>query len=230
MTVHPNFNPPAGQVVDLSDPRLHWNGRAWTLRGKVVNVPVGHRLVGKSNGPYRSWSYDWQRRAWVDLSGPPPPAPPRPQPAPPRPQAPPPRPQPAPVRPQPAPARPAPQPQPQLKPAPKLVKEEVIVMESKKPHNVLEDLMKHPVAPVLGGLLMLAGYVTDEPAPPTIPDGLPEATAKQWQMIYAQNMQRFQRRMDIYRDLGMVLLGYAGSRSIVDVLDSRRALVEKKAG
>ena len=102
----------------------------------------------------------------------------------------------------------------------------------KKPQTVLEDLVKHPIAPVLGGVLVLAGYITDEPAPPTIPDGLPEPTAKQWQMIYAQNLQRYQSRMTLYRDIGMVLLGYAGTKSIVDVIGSahhhQHALAEKK--
>ena len=84
--------------------------------------------------------------------------------------------------------------------------------------NPIESLMKHPVAPVVGGVLVAAAYLTDEPQPPTVPDGLPEATANQWMMIYNQNQQRFQRRMDLYKDVGMVLLGYASAQTIVDVL------------
>src|SRR5579884_729164 len=82
----------------------------------------------------------------------------------------------------------------------------------------IESLIKHPVAPVVGGVLVAAAYLTDEPTPPSIPDGLPEPTAKQWMMVYQQNQQRFARRMDLYKDLGMVLLGYASAQTIMDAL------------
>ncbi len=85
----------------------------------------------------------------------------------------------------------------------------------------IESLMKHPVAPVVGGVLVAAAYLTDEPKPPTIPDGLPEATSKQWMMIYNQNQQRYQRRMDLFKDLGMVLLGYASAQTVIDALPKR---------
>jgi hypothetical protein len=87
--------------------------------------------------------------------------------------------------------------------------------------NPIESLMKHPVAPVVGGVLVAAAYLTDEPEPPTIPEGLPEATAKQWMMIYNQNQQRFQRRMDLFKDMGMVLLGYASAQTVIDALPRR---------
>ena len=99
----------------------------------------------------------------------------------------------------------------------------------KKPQTVLEDLVKHPVAPVVGGVLLLASYVTDEPVPPEIPSDLPEPVAKQWQMVFNQNQQRFERRMSLYRDLAMVLLGYAGTQSIVDVIGPQRLSDGKRA-
>jgi hypothetical protein len=99
----------------------------------------------------------------------------------------------------------------------------------RKPHTVLEDLTKHPVAPVVGGVLLLASYVTDEPVPPTIPANLPEEVQKQWMMVFNQNQQRFERRMSLYRDLAMVLLGYSSARTIVDVIGPARALGEKRA-
>ena len=99
----------------------------------------------------------------------------------------------------------------------------------KKPQTVLEDLIKHPVAPVVGGLLMVASYITDEPTPPSIPQGLPEEMQKQWMMVFGQNQQRFERRMSMYRDLAMVLLGYSGAQTIVDVIGPRGLLAEKKA-
>jgi hypothetical protein len=149
-------------------------------------------------------------RAWIE----PTPTPPKQPPSKPTPPKPTPRPQ---QQQQPRPTQPTP---PQQPPANVPEKKECDSME-KKPQNVLEDLVKHPVAPLLGGVLMVASYVTDEPAPPTIPDGLPEPVAKQWQMVFNQNQQRFERRMSMYRDLGMVLLGYSQARSIVDVIGAR---------
>ncbi len=87
----------------------------------------------------------------------------------------------------------------------------------------IESLMKHPVAPVVGGVLVAAAYLTDEPQPPSIPEGLPEASAKQWMMIYNQNQQRFQRRMDLFKDLGMVLLGYASAQTIMEAFPKASA-------
>ena len=89
--------------------------------------------------------------------------------------------------------------------------------------NALEALTKHPVAPVVGGVLLLASYFTDEPQPPTIPLDLPEPVAKQWQMIFNQNQQRFARRMEMYETLGMTLLGYASAQTLLEALPPRRA-------
>jgi hypothetical protein len=225
MAAHYNYYPPPGQVVDQSDSRLVWNGRQWTLNGKPYAVPSTHRLIGKPGGPLNGWTYDWGKHAWMDAAPNPPaggaaggrPSSPQGPKQPPRP--------PAQQPPKQQPSTPPPQ-----KPPAKPEKEECTTME-KKPQTILEDLVKHPIAPVLGGVLVLAGYVTDEPSPPTIPDGLPEPVAKQWQMIYAQNLQRYQSRMSLYRDIGMVLLGYAGTKSIVDVIGAahhQHALAEKK--
>lgn len=93
----------------------------------------------------------------------------------------------------------------------------------------IESLVKHPVAPVVGGLLVAASYLTDEPQPPTIPDGLPDETAQQWMMIYNQNQQRFSRRMDMFKDLGLLLLGYASAQTVIDALPARRPQVQLPA-
>ena len=98
-------------------------------------------------------------------------------------------------------------------------------MEQKR-MSPIESLMKHPVAPVVGGVLVAAAYLTDEPQPPAIPDGLPEATAKQWMLIFNQNQQRFQRRMSMFKDLGMVLLGYASAQAVIDALPKRSATLQ----
>jgi hypothetical protein len=217
---HYNYYPPAGQIIDASDSRVTWNGRAWMLNGRVYGVPANHRLIGRAGGPLAGWYYDWSRHAWMDNA---------PSAQPPRPvaplAAPPPAPRPA-ARPAP---RPAPRPpvvvQPTIQtqaPAPKQPeKTEMVTME--KPHNALDALIKHPIAPLIGGVLLLAAQFTDEPAPPAIPTDLPEPVAKQWQMIFNQNQQRFQRRMDLYENLGMVLLGYASTNAVLAALPARKA-------
>ena len=188
---HYNYYPPAGSVLDQSDGRVTWNGRAWMLNGRVYGVPSTHQLVGKPGTSMAGWSYDWQKRAWMEPSAS------------------------APVvqvtnRPRPAPQPPAHAPE-----------KRECGMEKKG--NVIESLVKHPVAPVLGGILVLAAHFTDEPAPPAIPEELPENVQKQWQMIFNQNQQRFQRRMEMYENLGMVLLGYASTQTILNALPPKKA-------
>jgi hypothetical protein len=100
---------------------------------------------------------------------------------------------------------------------------ECAVEKTKKPNSMLDALVKHPIAPVVGGLLIIGAHFADEPSPPTIPDDLPEAVAKQWQMIFSQNQQRFQRRMELYENLGMVLLGYASAQTVIEALPSKKS-------
>ncbi len=193
---HYGYYPPSGSVIDASDGRVSWDGRSWKLKGKVYGVPSSHRLIGKAGGPLAGWTYDWKTRAWMEPSAPQAPVAPVARP---------------PARTQPAqPARPA---QPT----------QALVSVERKKLSPIESLMKHPIAPVVGGVMVAAAYLTDEPRPPTVPEGLPEATANQWMMIYNQNQQRFQRRMDLYKDIGMVLLGYASAQTIIDVLPKSAA-------
>ncbi len=95
-------------------------------------------------------------------------------------------------------------------------------IQMQKDPTVLEYLMKHPVAPLLGGFLMLGTQLAEEPAPPQIPADLPEPVAKQWQMIYAQNLQRFQRRMTLWENVGKLLLGYADTNAVLAALPVKR--------
>ena len=198
---HYNYFPPAGAVIDQNDSRATWDGRAWKLNGKVYTVPSSHRLVGKPGGPLNGWSYDWQRHAWMEPGRAPSPSPPRPA---------------APMAPR-MPIVPKQQPQ-QQPPARMPEKKESTMMVEKKDGNVLEYLMKHPVAPLLGGFLLLGSQFAEEPVPPTITEALPETVAKQWQMIYAQNLQRFQRRMDLFQNVGKLLLGYADTNALLAAL------------
>ena len=88
--------------------------------------------------------------------------------------------------------------------------------------NALEALIKHPVAPAIGGFLIVAALLTDEPALPEIPAELPEAVQKRWQMIYQQNLERFRRRMDAFQVIGQVLLGFATSDAILRALPAAK--------
>ena len=206
---HYNYYPPSGEVVDSSNPRAQWNGRVWMLNGRPYSVPSGHKLVGRPGGKMSGWYYDWQKRAWMEPSKPAGQQQPQRGPQPPAPA---PRPMPMPVPvPVPVSQQPARQPEKEMK-----------TVETKKP-NALDALIKHPVAPVLGGLLVLVAQFTEAPVPPTIPNDLPDPTAKQWQMIYAQNQQAFQRRMELYNTLGLVLLGYASTQTVLDALPAKRA-------
>ena len=112
--------------------------------------------------------------------------------------------------------RPATQTQtPAIRPA----KEKCMTQPQKAP-SVLEYLIKHPVAPLAGALLVLGTKLIEEPAPPTIPDDLPENTQKQWQMIYSQNLDRFRRRMELWENVGGMLLGYADGNAVLAALPS----------
>jgi hypothetical protein len=199
---HYNYFPPAGQVIDATDSRVTWNGRAWMLNGRVYGVPSSHQLIGRPGSPMNGWTYDWRLHAWMEPSAP----------AQTRPSG------PSSIGPRPIALHPvAAGPQAQSQPQP--VKESTM----EKPQNALDSLVKHPVAPVIGGLLVLAAHLTDEPAPPQIPADLPETTAKQWQMVFNQNQQRFQRRMELYETLGMMLLGYASTNAVLNALPSKKA-------
>src|SRR5262249_51198865 len=139
-----------GEVIDQTDPGVTWDGRAWKKAGRVFGVPSTHRLIGRPGSSHDGWYYDWNRRAWMKPDAPRPAPQPRPSPAP----------RPMPFRPQPTPQPPAPQPTPQP-PAPKPPEKETDMNK-----NMLDALIKHPVAPVIGGLLLVASHLTDEPTPP----------------------------------------------------------------
>ena len=201
---HYNFYPPAGQVIDQSDGRVTWNGKAWMLNGRVYGVPSSHRLVGKPGTSYAGWYYDWQKHAWMQPSAATQSPPNGGISQPPQRSLP--------------PRLPVVQPQPPAK-APEKKEGHV----EKKHNSIVEQLVKHPVAPVLGGVLLLASNFTDEPQPPQITSDIPEAVAKQWHMIYNQNQQRFQRRMALYEQLGMVLLGYSSAQTMLELLPPKKA-------
>ena len=206
-TPHFNYYPPSGSVLDQSEPKAYWTGREWQRNRKKYAVPSGHRLVGRLGGPLDGWYYDWGQRAWME-----------PDKAPPRSSINPPRPLPVVTRPTPEAIASRPQPSNQEKHMDKCSSK-----ESAKDKNVLEYLMKHPIAPLAGALVLVGSMLADEPAPPQIPDGLPEATQKQWLMIYAQNQQRFARRQQIWDTVGKTLLGYSDTNAILAMLPARKA-------
>lgn len=201
---HYNYYPPAGQTIDATDSRVTWNGRAWMLNGRVYGVPSTHRLIGKPGTSHAGWYYDWQKKAWMEPSRTPA------------------------FPPNGGSARAQPRPQPPAQRAPQKMEERMTC--EKHRGNVIDSLIKHPVAPVLGGVLLLASHFTEEPQPPTIPTDLPEPIAKQWQMVFNQNQQRFQRRMALYENLGMVLLGYAEARALLDALPMKSSIPAASGG
>jgi hypothetical protein len=227
---HYNYYPPANSVFDADNVQAKWDGRAWRVNGAVYTVPNGHRLAGLP-GPLYGWTYDWQKRAWMEpgnAPAPTPSAPAKPAPGPftmgpvgPHPVAP--RPGTPAPQPAPAPQPPAPAPQPQPQPEAPACEPEKEQIRMTNPQTFLEDLVKHPFAPLIGAGLLVVSYIQDEPTPPAISPELPEPLQKQVTMLFNQNQQKFARRMDLYRDLGMILLGYAGSRSIVDVIGQKHA-------
>jgi hypothetical protein len=133
------------------------------------------------------------------------------------------------TRPQPtrrAPAHPAPvatQPAKPAQPEKEHHVENKCASKDKEHNNVLEYLMKHPVAPLAGAVVLLGSMMADEPVPPQIPNELPEPIQKQWLMIYNQNQQRFQRRMQIWDTVGKALLGYSDTNAILAALPARKA-------
>ena len=217
-TPHYNYYPPSGSVQDTNEPKAYLNGKTWMLNNKQYAVPSGHHLIGRSGTQMDGWIYDWGKRAWMepDRGG----------------RAPsggitrqPPRPAPQPAHPAPQP-RPAPQPQPQpAHPAPQPEKEKSVdkcASKDKEHNNVLEYLMKHPIAPLAGAVVLLGSMMADEPVPPQIPNDLPEPIQKQWLMVYNQNQQRFQRRMQIWDTVGKALLGYSDTNAILSALPARK--------
>ena len=43
----------------------------------------------------------------------------------------------------------------------------------------------------------------------------------QWQMVFNQNQQRFARRMEMYENIGRVLLGYSSTQAVLSALPPR---------
>jgi hypothetical protein len=196
---HKNYYPPAGEVIDQSNTSVTWNGREWRYMGRTAPALTGHRLIGKPGGSHDGWWFDWNQYSWME--------PDRPQYNYPNPYA----------GQQTKPWQSKPQ-----SPAPKPEKESK-GMEKEKPQNVLEYLVKHPVAPLVGGFVLVGSMLADEPQPPQIPAELPEPVAKQWQMIYAQNLERFRRRMALFETIGTVLLGYADTNAVLAALPAKKA-------
>ena len=200
-TPHFNYYPPSGAVLDQNEPKAYWTGRAWNKNKRKYAVPSGHRLVGRPGGPLDGWYYDWAQRAWMepDKGG-----------------------SRAPLTRVP-PVRPQSQPLPAPMPAKESSMDRCASNKDKdKEKNVLEYLVKHPIAPLLGGVVLIGSLLADEPAPPEIPDGLPEPIQKKWMMVYAQNQQRFARRQQIWDLVGKTLLGYSETNAILAALPPRK--------
>jgi len=92
---------------------------------------------------------------------------------------------------------------------------------SKHEHSKLESLMKHPLAPLVGGVMWAIAQFTEEPAPRLVPSELPEAVRAEWQAVIAKNQVRFQRRMAFFEKVGEVLMGFSSVTSIIDFIEAK---------
>jgi hypothetical protein len=187
MIEHKDYLPPPKSVIDASDKHVHWDGRFWVRKGKPFSPTPSHRLIGNPKGPLKGWFYDWNARAWMEPGGTTLTAP-------------------VAVAPPPAPVR-APV-------ANDNRKEMAMQCGGNKPVTPLEAVLKHPVAPVVGGLLVLLPQFIDPPGRPTYPAGMPPETIADAQATFDENRDRYAQRMQLYRDIGMVLLGYSSVQTL----------------
>ena len=206
MIEHKDYMPPPKSVYDASDKHVHWDGRFWVRKGKPFSPTPSHRLVGNPKGPLKGWFYDWNKRAWIEPEDP----------------------MTAAAAPPPAPA-----PAPMVRAPANDNRKEMVPMQcaGSKPVTPLEAVLKHPVAPVVGGLLVLLPQFIDPPARPTYPPGLPPETIADAQATFDENRDRFAQRMQLYRDIGMVLLGYSSVQTLQTLVqpDAARAVSARSA-
>lgn len=94
--------------------------------------------------------------------------------------------------------------------------------------DLIEQMKRHPLFPLLGLGLSLASDFLKAPQPPQLPEGLPEAFRMQWQMIYAQNLALYQERKAILDKYATLILGLSGASAITAEL-ARHADQFKKA-
>ena len=212
MIEHKDYFPPPKAVIDASDKHVHWDGRFWVRKGKPFSPPSSHRLIGSPKGPLRGWYYDWNQHAWMEPGDgadmtPSPSVPSAPMTAPPA----------------------SPSAAMVHAPANDNRREMTAMCAGNKPLSPLEAVLKHPVAPVVGGLLVLLPQFIDPPARPTYAPGLPPETIADAQATFDENRDRFAQRMQLYRDIGMVLLGYSSVQTLQTLVQPQGALAGRGA-
>lgn len=95
--------------------------------------------------------------------------------------------------------------------------------------DVMEQLKRHPLFPLLGLGLSLASDFLKAPQPPQIPEGLPEAFRAQWQMVYAQNLALYQERKAILDKYATLILGMSGANAVAAELARHADQLKKVA-
>jgi len=71
--------------------------------------------------------------------------------------------------------------------------------------SMWDGLKNHPLVPVAGAALVIFGkHLVKKPEPPQIPEGLPEPFQKMWTMQYQANLQTYNERIEMLKDLGQL--------------------------
>lgn len=204
---HSGYYPPAGSVEVANDRSWRWDGRRWLHNGRV-DYPANRPLRGVPGGALSGWYYDWPQKAWMEPIAD--------------------APRPAQIIPLPRPMPPAPSPAP----APQPYKEDHMTKCEHHHHKptLYEGIKDHPWVPVIGLLLMIGSDFLQQPQPPVLPDGLPDNVAKQWQMIYAQNLNLYSTRKEMLDKYGGILMALGlGNAAVGESGKNVMELLGKKA-
>ncbi|MCU1279475.1 MAG: hypothetical protein JWM53_3021 [bacterium] len=196
---HSNYNPPPN-TVDVADkhgridPSWSWDGTSFRHKGHVHKPHHNTTITGKSGTAMDGWIYDWHHHTWLEpdhqiaqvpMGG-------------------------AGVVP------PAAQ-QPQI--AVVHPHREEYMHNGCAPHahqnSLLDGLKNHPWVPLLGLAVLVASDFMTQPAPPQIPDTLPEVQQKFWMMTYNQNVALYQDRKQKLDKWGNIIFSLGASNAAV---------------
>lgn len=192
---HSNYYPPAGTVEVLDkhghlDTSWTWDGANFRHRGHVHKPHHNTTIIGKPGTTMDGWIYDWHHHTWMQPDQPIVHVPPGGAPV--------------------------------AHPPPHVVvvqppKEESMGACTHHVHqeSLLDGLKNHPWVPLAGlAVLVLSDFMT-QPAPPQIPDGLPEVQQKFWIMRYQQNLALYQERKQKLDKWGGIIFGLGTANAAV---------------
>jgi hypothetical protein len=80
--------------------------------------------------------------------------------------------------------------------------------------SIWDGLKNHPLVPVAGAALTIfAKHLVKKPEPPQVPAELPEAMQKMWLMQYEANLQTYNERVALLKDLGQLAVSVGVSQA-----------------